>query len=241
MIKVIPAIDIIDGRCVRLTRGDYATQKSYNDRPEELAKLFEDLGFKRLHLVDLDGARSKHVVNLRVLEKIAATTQLEIDFGGGIKSTDDAQSAFNAGADMLTVGSLAVTSPDLFRKWLDLYGPSHIILGADAKAGKVCINGWEESSAQELLPFLQSYWQMGVTQVLCTDISRDGMLSGPSVGLYASLLQARPDCQLIASGGVSGMNDILALDQAGVPAVVVGKAIYEGRIDLTEVSKTFNL
>lgn len=240
MIEIIPAIDVIDGRAVRLSQGDYASQKSYSDRPEELARRFEDLGFRRLHLVDLDGARSRHVVNLRVLEAIARATSLTVDFGGGVKSDADVESAFNVGAAMVTVGSLAVTSPDRIAQWLQTYGPERLILGADARDGKISINGWKEDSTQELLPFLQSYWQMGVTQVLCTDISRDGMLSGPSVGLYRSLLEANPACRLIASGGVSSIGDLWALDEAGVPAVVVGKAIYEGRIDLAEVSKSFN-
>ena len=163
-----------------------------------------------------------------------------VHFGGGVKSDADVESAFNAGAAMVTVGSLAVTSPDRFAQWLQTYGPERLILGADARDGKISINGWKEDSTQELLPFLQSYWQMGVTQVLCTDISRDGMLSGPSVGLYRSLLESNPACRLIASGGVSSIGDLWALDEAGVPAVVVGKAIYEGRIDLAEVSKSFN-
>ena len=240
MIEIIPAIDIIDGCAVRLSQGDYASQKSYSSHPEELARRFEDLGFRRLHLVDLDGARSRHVVNLHVLEAIASTTSLTVDFGGGVKSNADVESAFNAGAAMVTVGSLAVTSPGRFAQWLQTYGPERLILGADARDGKVSINGWKEDSPQELLPFLQSYWQMGVTQVLCTDISRDGMLSGPSVGLYRSLLEANPACRLIASGGVSSIGDLWALNEAGVPAVVVGKAIYEGRIDLTAVSKAFN-
>lgn len=240
MIEIIPAIDIIDGCAVRLSQGDYASQKSYSSHPEELARRFEDLGFRRLHLVDLDGARSRHVVNLHVLEAIASMTSLTVDFGGGVKSNADVESAFNAGAAMVTVGSLAVTSPDRFAQWLQTYGPERLILGADARDGKVSINGWKEDSPQELLPFLQSYWEMGVTQVLCTDISRDGMLSGPAVGLYQSLLEANPACRLIASGGVGSIDDLWALNEAGVPAVVVGKAIYEGRIDLTAVSKAFN-
>ena len=240
MIEIIPAIDIIDGCAVRLSQGDYASQKSYSSHPEELARRFEDLGFRRLHLVDLDGARSRHVVNLHVLEAIASMTSLTVDFGGGVKSNADVESAFNAGAAMVTVGSLAVTSPDSFAQWLQTYGPERLILGADARDGKVSINGWKEDSPQELLPFLQSYWEMGVTQVLCTDISRDGMLSGPAVGLYRSLLEANPACRLIASGGVGSIDDLWALNEAGVPAVVVGKAIYEGRIDLTAVSKAFN-
>lgn len=240
MIEVIPAIDLIDGRCVRLTRGDYATRKDYDGRPEELARQFEDLGFKRLHLVDLDGARSKHVVNLPVLEKIASSTRLEIDFGGGIKTDADIGAAFGAGAAMVTVGSLAVTDPSLFGRWLATYGSGRIILGADAKDGKVCINGWEETSREDLLPFLRGFWAAGVTQVLCTDISRDGMLSGPAVRLYRELLDANPACRLIASGGVGGIDDLRALDTCGLPAVVVGKAIYEGRIDLAAVSREFN-
>ena len=240
MIEVIPAIDLIDGQCVRLTQGDYSTRKSYGSRPEELARQYEDLGFRSLHLVDLDGARSKHVVNLPVLEKIASATNLTVDFGGGIKTDADIEAAFGAGAAMVTVGSLAVTDPGLFHGWLARYGSGRIILGADAKDGKVCINGWEETSRKELLPFLRDFWAAGVTQVLCTDISRDGMLSGSAVGLYRELMAANPACRLIASGGVSGIDDLRALDASGVPAVVVGKAIYEGRLDLEAVSREFN-
>ena len=235
MIELIPAIDIINGQCVRLTKGDYDQKTVYRDSPAEVAKEFEEIGFRRLHVVDLDGAKSKHIVNDEVLHAITTDTQLTIDFGGGIKTDEDIEKAFAAGAAMVTVGSIAVTQPDLFMGWLEKYGPERMILGADVRHGKISINGWKEDSAEDLLPFLQKYIDAGVRNVLCTEISKDGTLSGPAIGLYSEVMEAYPELHLIASGGVSSLDDIKALDAAGIPAVVFGKAIYEGKIDLREL------
>lgn len=237
MIELIPAIDIIDGKCVRLSQGDYSTQKVYNENPVEVAKEFEAHGIRRLHVVDLDGAASHHVVNYRVLEQIASRTSLIIDFGGGIKTDEDLVIAFDNGAQMVTLGSVAVKNPGLFKKWLGQYGSEKIILGADVKENRISVNGWKEESRQELIPFLKDYTQAGISKVLCTDISRDGMLQGPSVELYRQVLKEFPDIHLIASGGVSCLQDILDLETAKVPAVVFGKALYEGRITLKELNR----
>lgn len=237
MIQLIPAIDLIDGKCVRLTKGDYATKTIYSDSPADMARRFEDLGFKRLHVVDLDGAKSKHVVNERVLKAITDATDLEVDFGGGIKTDDDIHKAFDNGASMVTVGSVAVTHPDLFIHWLNEYGADKIILGADVKKGKISINGWQEESEDSLLDFLQTYIDKGINNVLCTDISKDGMLAGPAIDLYKQVMARYPKLHLIASGGVASIADIEALEGAGIPAVVFGKAIYEGKIDLNELIK----
>lgn len=236
MIELIPAIDIIDGKCVRLTKGDYSTSKVYNEDPLEVAKELEAYGLHRLHVVDLDGARSKHIVNYRILERIATRTTLKIDFGGGIKSDEDLVIAFENGAQMVTVGSIAVTHPELFLRWLHTYGADKMILGADAKDGFISVNGWQEESNRELLPYLAGYAKEGVKKVLCTDIHRDGMLQGPATGLYRKVLDVVPDLYLIASGGVSSLDDIRELDRAGVPAVVFGKALYEGRFTLKELN-----
>ena len=232
MIELIPAIDIIDGKCVRLTKGDYAQKTVYRDHPWEVAREFEQLGFKRLHVVDLDGAKSKHIVNDEVLREITRETSLTVDFGGGIKTDEDIEKAFAAGARMVTIGSIAVTSPDLFLGWLRKYGPERLILGADVRNGKISINGWKEDSEEDLLPFLKKYVDAGIRNVLCTEISKDGTLQGPAIGLYREVMRAYPQLHLIASGGVSSEEDIRELDAAGIPAVVFGKAIYEGRIDL---------
>ena len=234
MIELIPAIDIIDGRCVRLTCGDYAQKTDYGD-PLQMAQELERMGARRLHIVDLDGAKSRHIVNHHVLRSIAQHTKLVIDFGGGIKSDDDLQLAFDAGASMVTIGSVAVTHPELFATWLNRYGADRIILGADVRNGSISINGWKEDSSQQLLPFLQKYVDMGVHHVLCTEISKDGTLAGPAIDLYRQVMQAFPNLHLIASGGVSSVADIEQLQQAGVPAVVFGKAIYEGRINLQQL------
>ena len=235
MIELIPAIDIIDGKCVRLTKGDYDTKKIYNEDPVSVAKEFEAHGIRRLHVVDLDGARSKHIVNDKVLQRIARETNLVIDFGGGIKTDEDVARAFEAGAHMITIGSIAVTDPERSMEWLHKYGPDHIVLGADVRNGRVSINGWKEDSQEELIPFLDRYLSEGMRNVLCTDISKDGMLQGPSIALYREVMEHYPDCHLIASGGVSSMDDIRALEAAGIPAVVFGKAIYEGKIKLEEL------
>lgn len=237
MIELIPAIDLIDGKCVRLSQGDYTSQRVYHTNPVEVAKEFESYGIQRLHVVDLDGAASHHVVNYRVLEQIASRTSLIIDFGGGIKSDEDLIIAFDNGAQMVTLGSIAVKQPELFEHWLSRYGNEKIILGADTKNNKIAISGWKEESSLELMPFLEQHLKKGVTQVLCTDISRDGMLEGPSVELYRQIMTSYPDLHLIASGGVSSIDDIFHLHETGIPAVVVGKALYEGRISLKELSR----
>ena len=237
MIDQIPAIDIIDGKCVRLSQGDYNTRKVYNENPVEVAKEFEANGIRRLHVVDLDGAKSSHVVNYRVLDMIASRTSLIIDFGGGIKTDEDLLIAFENGAQMVTLGSIAVKKPDLFKKWLQQYGSGKIILGADVKDNHISINGWKEESQQELIPFLTDYTNEGVRKVLCTDISRDGMLQGPSIELYKQMMKEFPEMHLIASGGVRCLQDIIDLDEARIPAVVFGKALYEGRITLKDLNR----
>ena len=235
MIELIPAIDIINGQCVRLTKGDYGQKTVYRDSPDEVAKEFEEIGFTRLHVVDLDGAKSKHIVNDNVLRRITTETCLTVDFGGGIKTDEDIEKAFASGASMVTIGSIAVIQPDLFMGWLKKYGAERIILGADVRHGKISINGWKEDSAEDLLPFLQKYVDAGVKNVLCTEISKDGTLAGPAIDLYKEVMAAYPEMHLIASGGVSSLDDIKALDAAGIPAVVFGKAIYEGKINLNEL------
>ena len=237
-IELIPAIDIINGQCVRLTKGDYDQKTVYSDSPATMAKEFETLGFRRLHVVDLDGAKSKHIVNSEILRRITAETQLVVDFGGGIKTDEDLEKAFASGAAMVTVGSIAVTQPERFMGWLEKYGADRMILGADVRHGKISINGWLEDSDEDLLPFLKKYVDAGVRNVLCTEISKDGTLAGPAIDLYKRVMDAYPELHLIASGGVSSKEDILALDAAGIPAVVFGKAIYEGRIDLKELVTT---
>lgn len=234
-IELIPAIDIINGQCVRLTKGDYDQKTIYRGSPSEVAKEFELLGFQRLHVVDLDGAKSKHIVNDAVLKAITTGTNLVVDFGGGIKTDEDIEKAFASGASMVTVGSIAVTEPERFMGWLRKYGAERMILGADVRNGKISINGWKEDSTEDLLPFLKKYIDAGVKNVLCTEISKDGTLAGPAIDLYRRVMDAYPELHLIASGGVSSKEDIEALDQAGIPAVVFGKAIYEGRIDLREL------
>ncbi len=234
--ELIPAIDIIEGKCVRLTRGDYDTRKEYGD-PIALAREFEQLGFRRLHVVDLDGAKSRHVVNLETLRAICSATRLAVDFGGGVKTDEDISKVFDAGAAMVTVGSVAVTEPDTYLRWLKAYGADKLILGADVRNGMVSINGWKEDSAVALSDFLAKYLAAGTRNVLCTDISRDGTLQGPATQLYAEVVKTYPQCHLIASGGVSCTADIEELERAGVPAVVFGKAIYEGAINLKELTK----
>ena len=235
MIELIPAIDLIDGKCVRLTKGDYDSKKIYNEDPVAQAKEFEALGFKRLHMVDLDGARSKHIVNNEILRRVTAETSLIVDFGGGIKSEEDIVKAFESGASMITVGSIAVTQPELFIQWMEKYGPEKMILGADVRNGMISINGWKKDSQISLLPFLKQYVEAGVKNVLCTEISKDGTLQGPAVTLYKEIISAYPKLHLIASGGVSRKEDIDELESEGIPAVVFGKAIYEGRINLKEL------
>jgi len=240
MIELIPAIDIIGGQCVRLTQGDYNAKTVYSTNPTEVAIAFEQMGMKRLHVVDLDGAKSRHIVNSDTLRSITQHTSLSVDFGGGLKTDADIEEAFECGASMVTVGSVAVTSPDLFAGWLKKYGADRIILGADVRHGMVSINGWREDTQQELLPFLQYYVEQGVRNVLCTDISRDGMLGGPATDLYASVMKAYPMLHLIASGGVSSNEDIEELERRGIPAVVFGKAFYEGKINISKLTQSWD-
>lgn len=235
MIQLIPAIDIIDGRCVRLSQGDYASKKVYNEDPLEVALEMEAHGITRLHVVDLDGAASHHIVNYRTLNAIAKRTNLIIDFGGGVKSDEDLRIAFENGAQMVTGGSIAITDPERFTSWIARYGAEKIILGADVKEKRIAVNGWKEETMQPLMPFLAHYTEKGVRQVICTDISCDGMLKGPSIALYREILGVFPELTLVASGGVSGIEDIYNLEEAKVPAVIFGKALYEGRISLRDI------
>ena len=235
--EIIPAIDIIDGKCVRLAQGDYDKVKVYSRNPEEVAKMFADEGFRRLHLVDLDGAKAQHIVNYKVLEKITSTTDLIVDFGGGLKSDNDLRIAFESGASMVTGGSIAVKNPEILIKWLEKYSGEKIILGADAKNDKIAVSGWTESTELDLIPFIKEYVSKGIKYVICTEISRDGMLQGPAVELYKKIITAEPQVHLIASGGVGSLQDIEMLNEAGIPSVIVGKAIYEGHISLKELSR----
>ena len=232
MIELIPAIDIIGGCCVRLTKGDYAAQKTYDAHPEDVAKRFEDMGARRLHVVDLDGAKAAHIVNREALERITSATNLTVDFGGGIKQESDLRTAFDCGAAMVTVGSLAATQPETLLQWAEQFGADRFIVGADAQDGRIRTHGWLQDGGMSLREFVAFYMQHGITRVLCTDIARDGMLSGPNVELYRELMAEFPACRLIASGGVSSAEDIRALNAAGIPSVVFGKAFYEGKIDL---------
>ena len=239
MIEIIPAIDIIDGKCVRLTQGDYAQKIVYNENPLEVAKMFADFGVRRLHLVDLDGAKAQHIVNYRVLENITSKTNLVVDFGGGLKSDEDLRVAFECGAAMVTGGSIAVKNPDVFSAWIEKYGSEKLILGADVKDEKIAVSGWVENTGIELLPFIEKYVSRGLNKVICTDIKKDGMLEGASVLLYEKILRNFPELYLIASGGVGGIQDIEALEQSKIPAVIVGKAFYEGKIKLRALENYF--
>jgi phosphoribosylformimino-5-aminoimidazole carboxamide ribotide isomerase len=232
--KIIPAIDIIDGQCVRLTKGDYGTKKVYNTNPLEVAKEFEASGIKYVHLVDLDGAKSSRIVNYDILEKLASQTSLEIDFGGGIKSNEDIEIAFNSGASKITGGSIAVNNPELFESWIQKYGANKIILGADCNNRKIATNGWLEASELDVIDFIQRYADKGIQEVICTDISKDGMLAGPSIALYKEIL-SNSSIDLIASGGVSNIEDLIALKKIGCSGAIIGKAIYEGRVTLKEI------
>ena len=231
MIELIPAIDIIEGKCVRLTKGDYDTKKVYG-APVEMAVRFQQLGFSRLHVVDLDGAKSRHVVNIDALRGITSATDLTVDFGGGVKTDEDLEKAFAAGAGMVTAGSIAVTDPDKVLSWIGKFGAGRLILGADVRNGKISINGWKEDSQEDLIPFLKRYVDAGIRNVLCTEISKDGTLEGPAIELYREIMRHYPTLHLIASGGVGCDDDIRALDDAGIPAVVFGKAFYEGKITI---------
>lgn len=239
--RIIPAIDIIEGKCVRLSKGDYNTKKIYNEKPLEVAKQFEAHGIQYLHLVDLDGAKSKHIVNHKILEEIASKTALKIDFGGGLKTDKDLQIAFESGANQVTGGSIAVKDPETFRKWLEKFGSEKIILGADANNEKVAISGWQEESELQLVPFIKEYQKQGVKYVICTDISKDGMLEGPSFDLYRKILEEtsedKPSLNLIASGGISTFDELPKLAQIGCEGTIIGKAIYEGRIHLKQLEE----
>ena len=218
-----------------MTQGDYATKKIYNEDPLEVAKMFEGNGIRRLHVVDLDGAREGRIINYRILERIATRTSLIIDFGGGLKQEDDLEIAFESGAQMVTGGSIAVKNPEMFTSWISKFGSEKIILGADAKEKKIAISGWEETTSQELIPFIKGYYDKGITKVICTDIARDGMLQGPAIDLYKEIRDEIPFLYIIASGGVSAIEDIENLSEAGIPAVIFGKAIYEGKIQLKDL------
>ncbi|GAB4512789.1 MAG: 1-(5-phosphoribosyl)-5-[(5-phosphoribosylamino) methylideneamino]imidazole-4-carboxamide isomerase [Allomuricauda sp.] len=234
--RIIPAIDIIDGKCVRLSKGDYSTKKIYNENPLEVAKEFEANGIQYLHLVDLDGAKSKHIVNYKILETIALKTNLQIDFGGGLKSGDDLHVAFESGAHQITGGSIAVKDRDTFLSWLSTYGARKIILGADAHHGKVAVSGWQEESDLELIPFVQEYQSEGIEYVICTDISKDGMLQGPAFDLYQKMLsETKKGLNLIASGGISTFDELPKLADIGCEGTIIGKAIYEGKISLKQL------
>ncbi|MGM5471388.1 1-(5-phosphoribosyl)-5-[(5-phosphoribosylamino)methylideneamino]imidazole-4-carboxamide isomerase [Flavobacteriaceae bacterium LMO-SS05] len=239
--RIIPAIDIIDGKCVRLTKGDYTTKKVYNENPLEVAKQFEASGIEYLHLVDLDGAKAKHIVNYKILEQIASKTTLKIDFGGGLKANEDLYIAFNSGAKQITGGSIAIKDSKTFEGWISKYGSQKIILGADSKNEKIAINGWQEQSKEDIIPFIKAYQKKRIQYVICTDISKDGMLEGPSFDLYKKIIQEcssnsnRQSIKLIASGGVSSMDDIKALEELGCEAVIIGKALYEGHIQLKDL------
>ncbi len=236
---IIPAVDIIDGKCVRLTQGDYAQKKVYNEDPLEVARQFEGAGIQRLHLVDLDGAKASRIINHKVLEKIASRTSLHIDFGGGLKSDEDVRIAFESGARQITGGTIAVKDPALFMGWLERYGSDKIILGADAKDRKIAISGWQEESDLDLLSFLTNYTQKGIQYAICTDIAKDGLLQGSSVDLYREILDELTKLKLIASGGVTTMEELTELDEIGCYGAIVGKALYEGRLEIGELVKEF--
>lgn len=233
--RIIPAIDIIEGKCVRLSKGDYSTKKIYNENPLEVAKNFEAHGIRHLHLVDLDGAKSKHIVNHKILEEIATQTGLKVDFGGGLKTDDDLRIAFESGASQITGGSIAVKNPETFKSWLQKFGSDKIILGADAHHRKVAISGWLEESEEEVVEFIKKYEEQGVSYVICTDISKDGMLEGPSFDLYEEILATTENYKLIASGGISTYDELPRLAQMGCEGTIIGKAIYENRISLKQL------
>ncbi|MCL6295046.1 1-(5-phosphoribosyl)-5-[(5-phosphoribosylamino)methylideneamino]imidazole-4-carboxamide isomerase [Jejuia spongiicola] len=241
--RIIPAIDIIDGKCVRLTKGDYDTKKVYNENPLEVAKMFEASGIEYLHLVDLDGAKAKHIVNYKVLDQIASKTNLKIDFGGGLKANEDLHIAFNSGARQVTGGSIAVKDRDTFEGWISKYGSAKIILGADSDDGKVSISGWMEQSKEDVIPFIKNYQKRSIQYVICTDISKDGMLEGPSIELYKQIIEECSNSskgqsiKLIASGGISHIDELPILKEIGCEGVIIGKAIYENRISLKQLEK----
>ncbi|MDR0864852.1 MAG: 1-(5-phosphoribosyl)-5-[(5-phosphoribosylamino)methylideneamino]imidazole-4-carboxamide isomerase [Candidatus Symbiothrix sp.] len=235
MIEIIPAIDILDGKCVRLSQGDYEQKIVYNEDPLEVAKLFEDHGISRLHIVDLDGAAANRIINYKVLERISSRTSLIIDFGGGLKSDSDLEIAFDSGAQMVTGGSIAVKNPEIFQRWIDKFGGNHIILGADCRDNKISVAGWTEDTENEIIPFILHWRKQGVNKVICTDIRKDGMLEGPNIELYGQIRDSDPFGYLIASGGISTLQDIELLEESNIRGVIIGKAIYEGKIQLKEL------
>ncbi len=237
MIRIIPAIDLMDGKCVRLQQGDYSRRSTYGTDPVEMAVFFEERGFTRLHLVDLDGARKGRIVHYKLLEKIAGETQLDIDYGGGIKSDRDLEKVFDCGARWATTGSYAVHHPEGLMKWIRTYGPDKFILGADVRNGKIFVNGWQKSTELNVFSFIDHYKPLGINKILCTDIGRDGMMKGANTRLYREIMDRFEGLELIASGGVSGITDVEELNEAGIPGVVVGKALFEGQLDLQELTK----
>lgn len=239
MIEIIPAIDLIDGKCVRLTQGDYSQKKQYHDNPVEVAKAFEGAGIKRLHLVDLDGAKAKHIINQKVLEAVASQTSLHVDFGGGIQSDHDIQLAFDSGAKQITGGSIAIRNEELFTTWIKKYGPEKIILGADAKDGKIAVAGWQEVTEVTVTDLIAKYQSKGLNYVISTDVAKDGLLQGPSFDLYKEIQINSPEMNVIASGGVTFMDDIHKLNDMGVFGVIVGKAFYEGNISLKDFEQFY--
>ena len=234
--RIIPAIDIIEGKCVRLSKGKYSTKKIYNENPLDMAKTFEDYGFKYLHLVDLDGAKARKIINYKVLENLSSKTNLKIDFGGGLKSNNDLKIAFDSGADQITGGSIALTNPELFKTWIDNYGQDKIILGADVKNENIAINAWDKISENKVEPYINNYLKYGIKYVICTDIDRDGMLNGPSFKLYEKIIKKNKMIKLIASGGVSKISDLPILSMLGCEGVIIGKAIYENKVSLKDLS-----
>jgi phosphoribosylformimino-5-aminoimidazole carboxamide ribotide isomerase len=236
MIEIIPAIDLIDGKCVRLSQGNYEKRTVYSENPLEIAKMFEAHGVRRLHLVDLDGARAGRIINYPVLENLASRTSLTIDFGGGLKQDEDLRIAFDSGAQMVTGGSIAVKDPASFRRWIDTYGAQSIILGADCREGKISVSGWFEDTEEDAVSFIEMWRKRGIVKVICTDIAKDGMLNGVNMNLYGEILENSPTLYLIASGGVSSLRDLELLNEAHIPGVIVGKALYEGHISLQQIA-----
>ncbi len=237
MIEIIPAIDVIDGRCVRLSQGDYQTKKIYSESPVDIAKQFENAGIKRLHMVDLDGAKQGSIINIKTLEEVASQTNLKIDFGGGIKTTEDVQAVLNAGATFFNIGSIAVKNPELVNDWITIFGAEKILLGADVKDENIMINGWQQSANINIINYISTYINKGIKNIFCTDISKDGLLQGTSIELYKKILNAFPQLHLIASGGVSSITDVEELNEIGCSGVIIGKAFYEGKIKLTHLKK----
>jgi phosphoribosylformimino-5-aminoimidazole carboxamide ribotide isomerase len=237
MIEIIPAIDVIDGKCVRLSQGDYDTKKIYNESPVDVAKTFEDAGIQRLHMVDLDGAKAGKIMNLKTLEAVASQTQLKIDFGGGIKTTADVESVLNAGAGFFNIGSIAVKQPEMVEGWIEQFGADKILLGADVKDENIMIHGWQQSANINIINYISTYIIKGIKNIFCTDISKDGLLQGTSTELYKKILEAFPQLHLIASGGVSVIDDVEELNEIGCSGVIIGKALYEGRIQLSQLKK----